>query len=803
MGQLQEALVEALRGTRPRTARQLAAVLGVTSKAVNPVLYGHPDLFEHHETRPPTWSLRREQSSGKLPPPTPGLTRTTRRRQGPDELEGTLYPWQRRAVEAWGENGHRGVVEAVTGAGKTRVGLTAIADAVASGHRVLVVVPTKVLLDQWRGEIERHLRIRAGALGGGSRASLSREQVVVSTVQSASRIDRLLPRSTPGLLVCDEVHRYGADSFARVLQPGFTRRLGMTATFERNDNGLDTYLLPYFEKVVYSLGYREALDEGVIAHFRVAIVRVALSNREQLDYDEAHGAANAARAKLISQFGVTPAPFGEFMAEVVDLADGSSFDPATKTARRFLTSFSESRRILGDTPVKLGVLRHIHEAVASSTGTLVFASTVAGAHRAADVLESLGIPAGALESTMGPQERREVLDRFERGEILAAAAPLVLDEGVDVPEANLAIILAASKTRRQMIQRLGRVVRVKADGGRAHLALLVARDTSEDPSSGAHLGFIDEMLEVADELRLFDPSTIGELATFLAGGAGGTVVERCPVATAGHQERNVVGKQSGLRAPEDYSRLAQLLEDLEAVRPGRSAARPPPAASGREPFRQLPGRVPLSLLLRIRGELSRGPRTAAGLTVDLQQPRTTIMAALGASSEFVQRGLWWHLASLAPEPEPSSSLPATQSSPVASTRSEPPPAPRKGAPSTVSARPALSPSATICGALMENGRLCPVPAVSCRQHRRAQPPKANVQAPPKATAASEPMTVTRWCRHCGARDVPVDHLEACQRRKLKSIRRPHTVPGGRTSQSGMCPACGVLADPFSGFCRCL
>ncbi len=525
MGLFPESVVEALQGERPRTARQLARALGVSRKDVNPVLYGHPDVFERHETQPPTWSLRSGHTGPRRSLVTSGLRATSRHWKVPRGLEAALYPWQRRALDAWGANGHQGVVEAVTGAGKTRVGLAAIARAVTSGHRVLVVVPTTVLLDQWRREIEEHLAIRAGVLGGGSRSSLGREHVVVSTVQSASRIRRLLPGSQRGLLVCDEVHRYGADSFARVLQPEFARRLGMTATFERNDNGLDTHLLPYFGDVVYSLGYREALDDGIIARFRVALVRVALGAREQLGYDAAHDDAAAARAELIRDFGVTPRPFGEFMAEVGALAAEGSLGDATMAARRFLGAFSESRRILGETSAKMDVLPSVRDAVASSAGTLVFASTVGGARRVASTLIELGLPAAALDSTMVPRDRREVLGRFARREILALAAPLVLDEGVDVPEANLAIVLAASRTRRQMIQRLGRVVRVKADGGRAHFVLLVARGTSEDPSSGAHLGFIDEMLEVADEVRAFDPASIGGLGAFLAGGSGGVAIE--------------------------------------------------------------------------------------------------------------------------------------------------------------------------------------------------------------------------------------------------------------------------------------
>lgn len=647
---LYERLVKALRGGSPQTARELAAVLGTARSQVNSLLYSRADTFTHDGAQPPRWMLHREASTripaaanarGAPSPPSPS------KRLG--ELRKSLYAWQRRALDDWASAGHQGVVEAVTGAGKTRVGLTAIGDGLANGFRVLVIVPTTVLLGQWQREISDHLGIQAGVLGGGRKATLSHHNVVVSTVQSASRIDRLLPRSARGLIVCDEVHRYGADSFARVLQLSFERRLGMTATFERNDDGLHTHLLPYFGRVVYSLWYREALEERVIARFRVAIVRVDLDPQDQQRYESAHEEARDARYKLVTHHRVTREPFGEFMAEVAALAEGSPREQATKLARRFLSNFSESRRILGETPSKLDALRHARDAVAASQGTLVFASTVAGARRAAQRLTDSGVDTETLDSSMTLQERRAVLGRFQRREVDAMAAPLVLDEGVDVPEANLAIILAASKTRRQMIQRLGRVVRVKADGGIAHLALVVARNTSEDPASGAHMGFIEEMLDVAHELRVFNTDQLPELASFLTGGDGGSEPDftstAAPSAVAAGRRPATTRQPT---AADDHEalleRVRRSLPDLEGAsdvaRRSSSAAR----------SRRKVGRAhsPLPLDLRIRDQLAKGPRTATRLASELGVPRELLMKVLVAAPEFVTRDLGWYLASNAP-----------------------------------------------------------------------------------------------------------------------------------------------------------
>ena len=81
------------------------------------------------------------------------------------------------------------------------------------------------------------------------------------------------------------------------------------------------------------------------------------------------------------------------------------------------------------------------------------------------------------------------------------SAPQVLDEGIDVPAADLAIILAASRSRRQMIQRMGRVLRRKPDGRRAQFVVVSVDGTVEDPALGAHATFLDEITNVADDIR--------------------------------------------------------------------------------------------------------------------------------------------------------------------------------------------------------------------------------------------------------------------------------------------------------------
>jgi Helicase conserved C-terminal domain len=118
--------------------------------------------------------------------------------------------------------------------------------------------------------------------------------------------------------------------------------------------------------------------------------------------------------------------------------------------------------------------------------------------RARAILTSCGLRAGAMHSSLPARARAEVFDLFATGELQVLAAPRVLDEGVDVPAADVAVIIGASRSRRQIVQRMGRVLRRKADGRHARFVVVFVEDSVEDPSSGAHETFLDEVVNVAE-----------------------------------------------------------------------------------------------------------------------------------------------------------------------------------------------------------------------------------------------------------------------------------------------------------------
>ena len=486
-----------------RDALRAQGRVSITSADVTAVLRAHPIRFSTDQSVPARWW----PSDGREVDP-PAVT----------DLLPTLYPWQIAALDAWRHQHGRGVVEAVTGTGKTMVGMAAAAEELARGGQVCVLVPTAELLRQWRESLARHLSpgTTIGLLGAGHHDPIGNDDVLIAVVNSARNAD-LRPRRPGGLLVGDECHRYGTDMNREALEEGFGRRLGLSATFERTDDGHLDWLRPYFGPTCFRMGYRRAIAEGVAARFVVALVGVSFSRHERAAYRELSLELTRARAVLIARFGVPDRPIGLFLRVVAKLARLDDGSPAGAAARAYLSAMQDRRRLVAETPAKAAALDRLVPVLGASTRAIVFTQTIGGAERAAAALRSAGLGAAAIHSGLERAGRLSVLADFRDGGLQVVTAAQVLDEGVDVPAADLAVILASSQSRRQMIQRMGRVLRRKSDGRLARFVVVHVEGTVEDPALGAHEGFLDEVTGVADGVRCFSSGPDAEaLNMFLA-----------------------------------------------------------------------------------------------------------------------------------------------------------------------------------------------------------------------------------------------------------------------------------------------
>ena len=418
-------------------------------------------------------------------------------RAGLDAL--ALRPWQAEALAAWTAAG-RGVVEAVTGAGKTRLALAAVRLVVERGGGVLVLVPGLALQDQWVRELGAVLpRGAVGRLGGGAADDLDRHRVVVATPHSAAGLPVDPPAGAPGLLVADEAHRLAAPTWAGALRASFALRLALTATLEREDEGVEDVLLPYFGEVVHRYGYAEAARDGAIAPFDVTLVGVPLTAAEASRHDELDGRVRRITSALAAT-GVLPRAPRELIraltAMVAEADRGGGDGPQVRAAREYLAVLRERRALAAGAARKRDAVAVMAPALAGRR-TLAFTDTIAQAEDVAALLRAGGVPAAAVHGGHDAADRRSRIAGLERGRLAALVAARVLDEGIDLPDADVALALSAFRTRRHLVQRLGRVLRRKVDDRAAHLVLLHAAGTLEDPARGGHHGFLAQVDGVA------------------------------------------------------------------------------------------------------------------------------------------------------------------------------------------------------------------------------------------------------------------------------------------------------------------
>jgi superfamily II DNA or RNA helicase len=372
-------------------------------------------------------------------------------------LEMEPYPHQQEALTAWVQAGRMGLVVLPTAAGKTYLAQLAMQ---ATQRSTLIMVPTLDLMHQWYAHLTAAFPdVEVGLLGGGSR---DRTPILVSTYDSAAIHAETLGNQY-ALLVFDECHHLPSD-FNRVIAEYAIApyRLGLTATPERSD-GKHADLQSLIGAEVYRKA-AEDLSGTALAKHKATQIKVRLSPKERDRYDELIGVRN----QFLQESNI-------FLGTVQGWQRFVQASARSKAGRRAMLAHREARSIAFGTEGKLRVLADLL-ATHYPERTLIFTDDNATVYR---VSQEFLIP--AITHQTGVKERHEILANFKQGEYRSLVASRVLNEGVDVPDASVAIVLSGTGSSREHIQRLGRVLRKGKDPGK--LALLyevIAEDTSEE-----------------------------------------------------------------------------------------------------------------------------------------------------------------------------------------------------------------------------------------------------------------------------------------------------------------------------------
>jgi len=368
------------------------------------------------------------------------------------------YPHQQEALRCWQVARGQGVVVLPTGAGKTLVGVLALCWA---GRDGLILVPTLDLMHQWYALMRLAFPQQTiGLVGGGYHETTP---LTIATYDSASRhMERLGNRF--GILIFDEVHHLPSEFYRSIAEDSLAPyRLGLTATLERSD-GKHEHLLELIGATVYQK-HPEELAGNVLAAFQIRPILVELSQEERDTYqralDERNQFLHSQRIGLGSLQG-----WNRFVMCSARTAEG----------RRAMQAHQQARRIALATPAKLRALANI---LAKHPGekTVIFTEDNITAY---EVSQRFLIPCLTHQTQI--KERQTILEAFKGGTYKALVTSKVLNEGVDVPDASIGVILSGSGSAREFIQRLGRILR-RGEDKQAILYELVSRETREERTS--------------------------------------------------------------------------------------------------------------------------------------------------------------------------------------------------------------------------------------------------------------------------------------------------------------------------------
>lgn len=365
-----------------------------------------------------------------------------------------LRPYQLESFKAWQDNNYRGVIVLPTGAGKTLLGLYAI-------HKLrlksLIVVPTIDLLRQWKEKIMEGLNIpedMIGIFGGGKKEV---KPVTIITYDSAyTNVHNLADKH--GLLIFDETHHLPSTSYRKIAECHVAwKRMGLTATPKRTDElhkELDYLVGP----IVYHVSFNELAREGYVAEYVTKRIYIDLTPKEMEEYDKLMKIYDY----YIKNYVFVRDPKEAFRQVVLR----SRID---RRAHEALLAREKARQLALNAEEKIKKLEELLEKHKDKK-VLIFSRYTDIVN---DISSRLLIP--KITHKTPEKERKIILKAFKEGKITKLVTGEVLDEGIDVPDASVGIIISGTGSERQYIQRLGRILRPKEE--EAILIELITRKT--------------------------------------------------------------------------------------------------------------------------------------------------------------------------------------------------------------------------------------------------------------------------------------------------------------------------------------
>ena len=361
-----------------------------------------------------------------------------------------LREWQETAFPLWW-NRKRGIVKVVTGGGKTVFAIYCLKQYLEENpnNSILIVVPSIALLDQWYEGLLQSYDANQLSLNGGGEHLEELSMITISTIDSVKNIiDKFDASQT--LLIVDECHKIGTEKRGETLTNNWHATLGLSATPERDyDDNFYIIIKKILGDIIFDYDYIDAREDEVIVNFKLLYAYAAMTPEEEDEYKKFTKSIQR-RAATIGGNNMNDYPLKMMIFNRARMVKNSK------------------NRI----PFGIELLQKYKR-----DSWIVFTENKKQAKEFNAIINSKGYQSAIYNTDLDASEREENLNNFKSGNLNVLVSCTALDEGFDMPEADGAMILSASSSKRQRIQRMGRVLRITANKQNALIVTVYSSKT--------------------------------------------------------------------------------------------------------------------------------------------------------------------------------------------------------------------------------------------------------------------------------------------------------------------------------------
>lgn len=426
---------------------------------------------------------------------------------GVPRMKKELYPWQEDCLKKWFANHGRGMVQAVTGSGKTLLALTAaerLKNELPRELRVKIVVPTSALMRQWARALKEFLsesdekgcplagfRGEIGLRGAGSRSSANCRYMIYvinsARYELARQILSDLNDGAAVLLIADECHRYESEQNRLIFEflpyiKQYKNRffsLGLSATLPSGQ--AQAYLASVLGRRIYSYGMKQAASMHTVCQYDIFHIELSFLPNENEEYQEFTDRMNYLYCRLLQTHPSLKNLSVKERFEFLRILSGDKNRKIAEAASMYIRLSYMRKSLVCLASSRISCACELVKRLPKAEKILIFGERIRQADELYELLQKeYPERVGKYHSQMGQLANTNTLNRFRDGDIRILIACKAIDEGLDVPDASIGIILSGTSVQRQRIQRLGRIIRNAEGKEYASLYYLHLADTTED-----------------------------------------------------------------------------------------------------------------------------------------------------------------------------------------------------------------------------------------------------------------------------------------------------------------------------------